>query len=88
MFASLQKLTGEYDALKKSHEEVKKALDASKARNKVLCSEVKTLKGQIVILLEKGKHDNELIDALLVWSDYYCWSQPLHISPLSISDET
>ncbi|KAM9573364.1 coiled-coil domain-containing protein 13 isoform 3-T5 [Guaruba guarouba] len=60
-----KKLTGEYDALKKSHEEVKKTLDASKARNKVLCSEVKTLKGQIVILLEKGKHDNELIDALL-----------------------
>ncbi|KAM4686535.1 coiled-coil domain-containing protein 13 isoform 2-T3 [Amazona ochrocephala] len=62
---TLEKLTGEYDALKKSHEEVKKTLDASKARNKVLCSEVKTLKGQIVILLEKGKHDNELIDALL-----------------------
>ncbi|XP_062459977.1 coiled-coil domain-containing protein 13 isoform X4 [Pezoporus occidentalis] len=60
-----KKLTGEYDVLKKSHEEVKKTLDASKARNKVLCSEVKTLKGQIVILLEKGKHDNELIDALL-----------------------
>ncbi|XP_062459975.1 coiled-coil domain-containing protein 13 isoform X2 [Pezoporus occidentalis] len=62
---TLEKLTGEYDVLKKSHEEVKKTLDASKARNKVLCSEVKTLKGQIVILLEKGKHDNELIDALL-----------------------
>uniref|UniRef100_A0A8C6J0R5 Uncharacterized protein n=1 Tax=Melopsittacus undulatus TaxID=13146 RepID=A0A8C6J0R5_MELUD len=62
---TLEKLTGEYDALKKSHEEVKKNLDASKARNKVLSSEVKTLKGQIVILLEKGKHDNELIDALL-----------------------
>ncbi|XP_030350152.1 coiled-coil domain-containing protein 13 isoform X2 [Strigops habroptila] len=62
---TLEKLTGKYDALKKSHEEVKKTLDASKARNKVLCSEVKTLKGQIVILLEKGKHDNELIDALL-----------------------
>ncbi|XP_061210753.1 coiled-coil domain-containing protein 13 isoform X1 [Neopsephotus bourkii] len=62
---TLEKLTGEYDALKKSHEEVKKTLDASKARNKVLCSEVKTLKGQIIILLEKGKHDNELIDALL-----------------------
>ena len=32
----------------------------------MLCSEVKTLKGQIVTLLEKGKHDDELIDALLV----------------------
>lgn len=62
----LQKLTGEHDALQKNHEEVKKKLDASKARNKVLCSEVKTLKGQIATLLEKGKHDDELIDALLV----------------------
>ncbi|XP_064906328.1 coiled-coil domain-containing protein 13 [Columba livia] len=62
---TLEKLTGEHDALQKSHEELKKRLDASKARNKILCSEVKTLKGQIVTLLEKGKHDDELIDALL-----------------------
>ncbi|KAM8811201.1 coiled-coil domain-containing protein 13 [Eudromia elegans] len=62
---ALEKLSGEYDALQKDHEETKKKLDASKARNKVLCSEVKTLKGQIVTLLEKGKHDDELIDALL-----------------------
>ncbi|XP_052664127.1 coiled-coil domain-containing protein 13 isoform X1 [Harpia harpyja] len=62
---TLEKLTGEHDALQKSHEEVKKKLDASKARNKVLCSEVKTLKEQIITLLEKGKHDDELIDALL-----------------------
>ncbi|KAM7123826.1 coiled-coil domain-containing protein 13 isoform 6-T9 [Ciconia maguari] len=62
---TLEKLTGEHDALQKSHEEVKKKLDASKARNKVLCSEVKTLKGQIITLLEKGRHDDELIDALL-----------------------
>uniref|UniRef100_A0A8B9ZPU1 Coiled-coil domain-containing protein 13 n=1 Tax=Anas zonorhyncha TaxID=75864 RepID=A0A8B9ZPU1_9AVES len=62
---ALEKLTGEHDALQKNHEEVKKKLDASKARNKVLCSEVKTLKGQIATLLEKGKHDDELIDALL-----------------------
>ncbi|KFQ35178.1 Coiled-coil domain-containing protein 13, partial [Merops nubicus] len=62
---TLEKLSGEHDALQKSHEEVKKKLEASKARNKVLCSEVKTLKGQITTLLEKGKHDDELIDALL-----------------------
>ncbi|XP_059674861.1 coiled-coil domain-containing protein 13 [Gavia stellata] len=62
---TLEKLTGEHDALQKSHKEVKKKLDASKARNRILCSEVKTLKGQIVTLLEKGKHDDELIDALL-----------------------
>ncbi|KAM9232720.1 coiled-coil domain-containing protein 13-like [Leptosomus discolor] len=62
---TLEKLSGEHDALQKSHEEVKRKLEASKARNKVLCSEVKTLKEQIVTLLEKGKHDDELIDALL-----------------------
>ncbi|XP_054027255.1 LOW QUALITY PROTEIN: coiled-coil domain-containing protein 13 [Dryobates pubescens] len=62
---ALERLTGEHDALQKSHEEVKNKLEASKARNKVLCSEVKTLKGQIITLLEKGKHDDELIDTLL-----------------------
>lgn len=34
----------------------------------MLCAEVKTLKGQIGTLMEKGKHDDELIDALLVHS--------------------
>ncbi|KPP75451.1 hypothetical protein Z043_105299 [Scleropages formosus] len=46
-------------------EELKKKLDASKARNKVLCSEVKLLKSQITTLLDKGKHDDELVDTLL-----------------------
>ncbi|KFP80611.1 Coiled-coil domain-containing protein 13, partial [Acanthisitta chloris] len=62
---ALEKLAKEHDALQKSHEEVKRTLDASKARNKVLHGEVKSLKGQIVTLLEKGNHDDELIDALL-----------------------
>ncbi|KYO47048.1 coiled-coil domain-containing protein 13 isoform A [Alligator mississippiensis] len=62
---ALEKLTGEHSALQKDHEDVKKKLDASKARNKVLSNEVKTLKGQILTLLEKGKHDDELVDALL-----------------------
>ncbi|KAM9277699.1 LOW QUALITY PROTEIN: coiled-coil domain-containing protein 13-like [Cariama cristata] len=60
-----EKLSGERDALKKSHKEVKEKLAALKARNKVLCSEVKSLKGHIVTLLEKGEHDDEFIDALL-----------------------
>ncbi|KAM9250209.1 LOW QUALITY PROTEIN: coiled-coil domain-containing protein 13-like [Cariama cristata] len=59
---TLEKLTGEHDALKKSHKEVKEKLAALKVRNKVLCSEVKCLKGHIVTLLEK---DDEFIDALL-----------------------
>ncbi|XP_050165705.1 coiled-coil domain-containing protein 13 isoform X3 [Myiozetetes cayanensis] len=62
---ALEKLAGEHRALQKSHEELKNKLDASKARNKILCGELKILKAQIVTLLEKGKHDDELIDALL-----------------------
>ncbi|KAM7174451.1 coiled-coil domain-containing protein 13 isoform 2-T2 [Macrochelys suwanniensis] len=62
---ALEKLSGEHNTLQKDHEDVKKKLDASKARNKVLSNEVKALKGQISTLLEKGKHDDELVDALL-----------------------
>ncbi|XP_077159115.1 coiled-coil domain-containing protein 13 isoform X2 [Paroedura picta] len=62
---ALEKLTGEHSALQKDHEEMKKKLDASKARNQVLSGEVKTLKEQISTLLDKGKHDDELIDALM-----------------------
>ncbi|XP_078521432.1 coiled-coil domain-containing protein 13 isoform X1 [Lissotriton helveticus] len=62
---TLEKLTGEHEALLKDHEDLKKKLDASKARNRVLTNEVKTLKSQIVTLMEKGKHDDELIDALM-----------------------
>uniref|UniRef100_A0A8C3TXX4 Coiled-coil domain-containing protein 13 n=1 Tax=Catharus ustulatus TaxID=91951 RepID=A0A8C3TXX4_CATUS len=62
---SLEKLTEQHKTLQKSHEELKKKLDASKARNQVLCGEVKMLKEQIKTLLDKGKHDDELIDALL-----------------------
>lgn len=56
----------DYEVLQKEHEEVKKRLDACKARNKSQSAEMKTLKVQISTLLDKGKHDNELVDALLV----------------------
>ncbi|XP_063075387.1 coiled-coil domain-containing protein 13 isoform X2 [Engraulis encrasicolus] len=62
---ALEKITEEYEALLKDQEEVKKKLEASKARNRVLSMEVKTLKTQITTLVEKGKHDDELVDALL-----------------------
>ncbi|XP_048166627.1 coiled-coil domain-containing protein 13 isoform X2 [Corvus hawaiiensis] len=62
---SLEKLARQHNALQKSHEELKKKLDASRARNQMLCGEVKMLKEQIGTLLEKGKHDDELVDALL-----------------------
>lgn len=59
-------MTGDYDSLMKDHKDVKKKLEGSKARNKNLGTEVKSLKTQISTLLDKGKHDDELVDALLV----------------------
>ncbi|XP_040910997.1 coiled-coil domain-containing protein 13 [Toxotes jaculatrix] len=62
---AFERISVEYEALLKDHEDVKKKLDASRARNKSLSVEMKTLKAQISTLLEKGKHDDELVDALL-----------------------
>ncbi|KAL4630917.1 coiled-coil domain-containing protein 13-like isoform X3, partial [Arapaima gigas] len=62
---ALERITEDYDSLFREHEELKKKCDASKARSKALSSEVKLLKSQITTLLDKGKHDNELVDALL-----------------------
>ncbi|XP_045759908.1 coiled-coil domain-containing protein 13 [Mirounga angustirostris] len=60
-----EKLMGERDALQKELEELKKKLEGVKSRNKVLSSEVKTLRSQMGTLVEKGRHDDELIDALM-----------------------
>lgn len=57
----------ERNALQKELEELKKKLEGVRSRNKVLSSEVKTLRSQMGTLVEKGRHDDELIDALLVW---------------------
>lgn len=56
----------DHEGLLKDHEDVRKKLDASRARNKSLSVEMKTLKVQMTALLEKGKHDDELVDVLLV----------------------
>ncbi|KAM4821430.1 coiled-coil domain-containing protein 13 [Thomomys bottae] len=60
-----EKLAGERDALQTELEELKKKLEAMKSRNKVLSNEVKTLKSQMGTLVQKGRHDDELIDALM-----------------------
>ncbi|XP_062412781.1 coiled-coil domain-containing protein 13 isoform X2 [Sardina pilchardus] len=62
---TLERITEDYAALLRDQDDVKKKLEASKARNRVLSVEVKTLKNQISTLVEKGKHDDELVDALL-----------------------
>ncbi|XP_074139279.1 coiled-coil domain-containing protein 13 isoform X4 [Sminthopsis crassicaudata] len=59
------KLTSERDSLQKDYEDLKRKCDGIKSRNKVLSNEIKTLKSQIATLIEKGKHDDELIDALM-----------------------
>lgn len=56
----------DFDAMEADFGSLKEKLEASKARNKVLANENKTHKEQIKTLLEKGKHDDELIEALLV----------------------
>ncbi|XP_040208105.1 coiled-coil domain-containing protein 13 isoform X2 [Rana temporaria] len=63
---SLERLTGEHDTLRREHEDLKKKFEASKARNRSLSNDLKTQKLQMTTLLDKGKHDDELIDALLV----------------------
>nr|XP_012625731.2 coiled-coil domain-containing protein 13 isoform X2 [Microcebus murinus] len=60
-----EKLAGERDALQRELEELKKKFEGVRSRNKVLSSEVKTLKSQLGTLVEKGRHDDELIDALM-----------------------
>uniref|UniRef100_A0AAX7SC49 Coiled-coil domain containing 13 n=1 Tax=Astatotilapia calliptera TaxID=8154 RepID=A0AAX7SC49_ASTCA len=55
----------DYEALLKEHKDVKQKLEASKARSKTLSAEVKILKHQISTLMEKGKHDDEFVAALM-----------------------
>ncbi|CAK6957596.1 coiled-coil domain-containing protein 13 [Scomber scombrus] len=62
---AFERISVDYETLLKDQEGVKKKLEASKARNKSLSAEIKTLKVQISTLLEKGKHDDELVDVLL-----------------------
>ncbi|XP_007445758.1 PREDICTED: coiled-coil domain-containing protein 13 [Lipotes vexillifer] len=62
---SWEKVAAERDALQRELEELKKKFEGVRSRNKVLSSEVKTLRSQMGTLVEKGRHDDELIDALM-----------------------
>ncbi|CAH6777579.1 coiled-coil domain-containing protein 13 [Phodopus roborovskii] len=62
---SWEKLASERDTLQTELEELRRKFEGMRSRNKVLSSEVKTLRSQMVTLVEKGKHDDELIDALM-----------------------
>lgn len=72
---------GERDALQRELEELKKKLEGVRSRNKVLSSEVKTLRNQMGTLVEKGRHDDELIDALMVWPSH---SRPMRARARSL----
>ena len=61
-----QKTQADLEILEQEHKKLQQKHDASKARNKVLASELKGLKAQVQTLLEKGAHDDELIAALMV----------------------
>ncbi|XP_035008407.2 coiled-coil domain-containing protein 13-like [Hippoglossus stenolepis] len=60
-----ERILVEHEDLQKENADLKKMLEASKARNKILSAEMKTLKDQVSTLLMKGKHDDELVDSLL-----------------------
>ncbi|XP_052580938.1 coiled-coil domain-containing protein 13 isoform X2 [Peromyscus californicus insignis] len=62
---SWEKLASERDTLQTELEELRRKFEGMRSRNKVLSSEVKTLRSQMVTLVEKGRHDDELIDALM-----------------------
>ncbi|KAM6948249.1 coiled-coil domain-containing protein 13 [Aplochiton taeniatus] len=62
---TLERVTRDYEGLQRDHVELKKKLEGSKARSKSLTAEVKALKAQLGTLIGKGKHDDELVEALL-----------------------
>ncbi|CAB3987255.1 Hypothetical predicted protein [Paramuricea clavata] len=60
-----EKVSGELHLLNEEHQKLQTKFDAAKTRNKILTSELKGLKEQIKMLVEKGAHDDELIAALM-----------------------
>ncbi|XP_006511969.1 coiled-coil domain-containing protein 13 isoform X3 [Mus musculus] len=81
---SWEKLASERDTLQTELEELRKKFEGMRSRNKVLSSEVKTLRSQMTTLVEKGRHDDELIDALM---DQLKQLQDI-LSSLSVQEES
>ncbi|XP_028328186.1 coiled-coil domain-containing protein 13 [Gouania willdenowi] len=63
--SEMERTSENHKMLLKEHEDTKKKLEASKARNTFLTAEVKGLKVQINSLMDKSQHDNELVQTLL-----------------------
>lgn len=62
---SQEKAANELKALEEDHAALKKKLDAAKTRNSVLANQNKGFKEQMKTLIDKGRHDDELIEALM-----------------------
>ncbi|ESN99572.1 hypothetical protein HELRODRAFT_176740 [Helobdella robusta] len=60
-----EKLKNDLKEMEQDLNNLKQKYEASKARNQVLSNESRTLKHQVQMLMEKGKHDDELVEALL-----------------------
>ncbi|RMZ96435.1 Coiled-coil domain-containing 13, partial [Brachionus plicatilis] len=60
-----EKLKKDNEALETDFGKMKEKFDSMKVRNSVLSNENKSLKDQVKTLIEKGKHDNELIEMLM-----------------------
>ncbi|XP_063422846.1 coiled-coil domain-containing protein 13-like [Mytilus trossulus] len=61
-----ERAANEFKALESDHENLKKKLDAAKSRNSVLSKEIKSSKQQMQTMVQKGQHDDELIEALML----------------------
>ncbi|XP_061166826.1 coiled-coil domain-containing protein 13-like [Saccostrea echinata] len=62
---SQEKAANEFKALEEEHAALKKKFDAARTRNSVLANQNKGIKEQMKTLLDKGHHDDELIQALM-----------------------
>ncbi|XP_071825988.1 coiled-coil domain-containing protein 13-like [Apostichopus japonicus] len=60
-----EKAQTELHSMEEDYKRLKEKMEAAKARNKVLSNDLKSCKQQITVLTDKGKHDNELIEALM-----------------------
>ncbi|XP_046847141.1 coiled-coil domain-containing protein 13-like isoform X2 [Xenia sp. Carnegie-2017] len=60
-----ERVSGELQLLNEQHSKLQTKFDASKTRNKILSSELKGMKEQMKMLVEKGNRDDELISALM-----------------------
>eukprot|EP00794_Sanderia_malayensis_P003006 gene3006-3464_t len=65
-----QKLQNDLESLQTEHSKLKGKHDAAKSRNQVLAQELKNIKSQVATLIEKGKHDDDLVAALMREQEY------------------